>query len=99
MRSRIGLSFTALALLSLVLRTDWKLALVSLTVLPFVLVPTVRLGRRLRRTTRRAQDDAAEVNQVLQETLSGQAVVKSFGAEEIESNRFRDRIQRLRIQR
>jgi subfamily B ATP-binding cassette protein MsbA len=89
-------TFTALALLSLVLRTDWKLALVSLTVLPFVLVPTVRLGRRLRRTTRRAQDDAAEVNQVLQETLSGQAVVKSFGAEEIESNRFRDRIQRLR---
>jgi subfamily B ATP-binding cassette protein MsbA len=60
----------------LVLRTDWKLALVSLTVLPFVLVPTVRLGRRLRRTKRRAQDDAAEmVNQVLQETLSGQAVV------------------------
>ncbi|HEV8145657.1 MAG TPA: ABC transporter transmembrane domain-containing protein, partial [Bryobacteraceae bacterium] len=89
-------SFTALGLLLLVLRTDWKLALVSLTVLPFVLVPTVRLGRRLRRTTRRAQDDAAEVNQVLQETLSGQAVVKSFGAEEIESNRFRDRIQRLR---
>jgi len=89
-------SFTAIGLLAVVLRTDWKLALVSLTVLPFVLVPTVRLGRRLRRTTRRAQDDAAEVNQVLQETLSGQAVVKSFGAEEIESNRFRDRIQRLR---
>src|SRR5258707_1241405 len=89
-------TFTALGLLTVVLQTDWKLALVSLTVLPFVLVPTLRLGRRLRRTTRRAQDDAAEVNQVLQETLSGNQVVKSFGAEEIESNRFRDRIQRLR---
>jgi subfamily B ATP-binding cassette protein MsbA len=89
-------TFTALGLLTVVLQTDWKLALVSLTVLPFVLVPTLRLGRRLRRTTRRAQDDAAEVNQVLQETLSGQQVVKSFGAEEIESNRFRDRAQRLR---
>jgi subfamily B ATP-binding cassette protein MsbA len=54
------------------------------------------LGKRIRGTTRRAQDDAAEVNQVLQETLSGQQVVKSFGAEEIESNRFRDRVQRLR---
>jgi subfamily B ATP-binding cassette protein MsbA len=61
-----------------------------------VLIPTLRIGRRIRRTTRRAQDDAAEVNQVLQETLSGQQVVKSFGAEEIESNRFRDRAQRLR---
>ena len=89
-------SFTAMGLLAVVLQTDWRLALASLTVLPFVLVPTLRLGRRIRRTTRSAQDDAAELNQVLQETLSGNQVVKSFGAEEIEANRFRDRAQRLR---
>jgi len=89
-------SFTALGLLAVVLQTDWKLAVVSLTVLPFVLVPTLRLGRRIRRTTRAAQDNAAELNQVLQETLSGHQVVKSFGAEEVESNRFRDRAERLR---
>jgi ATP-binding cassette, subfamily B, bacterial MsbA len=89
-------TFTAIGLLAVVLQSDWKLALWSLTVLPLVLVPTVRLGRRIRKTTRRAQDDAAELNQVLQEMLSGQQVVKSFGAEEIESNRFRDRVQRLR---
>ncbi len=89
-------TFTVIFLLAVVLKNDWKLALWSLTVLPLVLVPTVRLGRKIRKTTRRAQDDAAELNQVLQETLSGQQVVKSFGAEEIESNRFRDRVQRLR---
>jgi subfamily B ATP-binding cassette protein MsbA len=89
-------SFTAVALLAVVFQRDWRLAAASLTILPFVLVPTIRLGRRIRRTTRRAQDDAAELNQVLQETLSGNQVVKSFGAEEIESNRFRDRAQRLR---
>ena len=72
---------------------DWRLALVSLTVLPFVLVPTLRLGRRIR-DDRSAQDNAAELNQVLQETLSGHQVVKSFGAEDIESNRFRDRAER-----
>jgi subfamily B ATP-binding cassette protein MsbA len=88
--------FTFLFLGAAVLQTDWKLALVSLTVLPFVLVPTLRLGRRIRRTTRSAQDNTAELNQVLQETLSGHQVVKSFGAEEIESNRFRDRSERLR---
>jgi subfamily B ATP-binding cassette protein MsbA len=89
-------TFTVIFLLAVVLKNDWKLALWSLTVLPLVLVPTVRLGRRIRKTTRHAQDDAAELNQILQETLSGQQVVKSFGAEEIESNRFRDRVQRLR---
>jgi len=89
-------SFTLLFLAAAVMRTDWKLATGSLTLLPLVLIPTLRLGRRIRRTTRSAQDDTAELNQVLQETLSGHQVVKSFGAEEIESNRFRDRAERLR---
>ena len=82
-------SFSAIFLLWVVLQKDWRLALVSLTVLPFVLVPTARIGRWIRRTTRRAQDNAAELNQILQETISGQQVVKSFGAEDLESNRFR----------
>ncbi len=60
---------------------DWKLALVSLTVLPFVVLPTTRIGQRIRRTSRRTQDRQAELNQILQETLSGHMVVKAFGAE------------------
>ncbi len=89
-------SFTAIFLLCVVLQMDWRLALFSLTVLPFVLVPTARLGRRIRRSTRRAQDDAAELNQILQETISGHQVVKSFGTEEIESNRFHVAAARLK---
>jgi subfamily B ATP-binding cassette protein MsbA len=82
-------SFTAIALLYVVLHTDWRLSLVSLTVLPVVLVPTLRIGRRIRRTTRKAQDHAAELSQILQETLSGHQVVKSFATERQESRRFR----------
>lgn len=89
-------SFTVIGLLIVVSQTDWKLAAVSLSVLPFVIVPTVRIGRRLRHTTRNAQDNAAELNQILQETISGHAVVKSFGAEDIESNRFRVAALRLK---
>ncbi len=81
--------FTAIALLFVILQYDWRLSLVSLTVLPFVLIPTARIGRRIRRFTRRAQDDAAGVNQILQETLSGYQVVKSFTMEDTESERFR----------
>lgn len=80
--------FTVVFLLCVVLQKDWRLALVSLTLLPFVLIPTQRIGRRIRRTTRRAQDEAADLNQILQETISGHHVVKSFGAEDVESNRF-----------
>ena len=89
-------TFSAIGLLFVVLQTDWKLALVSLTLLPFVLIPTARIGKRIRRNTRHAQDDAAELNQILQETLSGHLVVKTFGAEAHEGLRFRRASERLK---
>lgn len=82
-------TFTAAGLLYVILHTDWKLSLMSLTVLPVVVIPTARIGRRIRGTTRKAQDHAGELSQILQETLSGHQVVKSFGAEKHESSRFR----------
>jgi ATP-binding cassette, subfamily B, bacterial MsbA len=88
--------FTVIGLLAVIIQSNAKLALVALTVLPFVIVPTVRLGRRIRRTTRKAQDYTAELSQILQETISGHQVVKTFGTEEVESNRFREVARRLR---
>jgi subfamily B ATP-binding cassette protein MsbA len=89
-------TFVVIGLLFVLLHNDWKLGLVSLTVLPFVLAPTARLGRRIRRTTRHAQDSAAEMNQILQEALSGHQVVKAFGAEAYEIGRFRAAARKLR---
>ena len=87
--------FVVIGLLFVVLHRDWKLALVSLTVLPFVLIPTARLGKRIRRTSRNTQDAMGDVNQILQEAISGQEVVKAFGAERYESGRFRAAARRL----
>jgi subfamily B ATP-binding cassette protein MsbA len=87
--------FVVIALLFVVFHRDWRLALVSLTVLPFVLIPTARLGRRIRRTSRNTQDAMGDVNQILQEAISGQEVVKAFGAEAYESGRFRVAARRL----
>ena len=88
--------FTALFLLLAMISIDWKLSLISLLVFPIVAFLTVRLGRRIRSTTRYAQDMAAGLNQILQETISGHQVVKSFGAEDYESKRFRLAAQRLK---
>lgn len=89
-------SFAAAGLIYVLFQNDWKLAAVSLTVLPFVLLPTARLGKRIRKATRRAQDDQAELSQILQETLSGNTVVKSFNAEAHESERFRTASMRFK---
>lgn len=89
-------SFAALACVYILFQADWKLALASTTVLPFVLLPTARLGRRIRRTTRTAQDHVAEMNQILQEAFSGHIVVKSFLAEKVESRRFWEAARRFK---
>ena len=89
-------SFSAIGLLAVLVRHDWKLALFSLTVLPFVMIPTARLGKRIRRTTRGAQDDAAHLNHILQEAISGQQVVRSFNAEAVEASRFHTAADALR---
>ncbi len=88
-------SFMAICLLAVVIGKDWKLALISLTVLPFVIFPVTKIGKRIRGTSRRTQERQAELNQILQETLSGHMVVKAFNAEAHESSRFRDAARRL----
>lgn len=88
--------FTALFLLLAMITMDWKLSVISLVVAPVVAILTIRLGRRIRSTTRHAQDMAAGLNQILQETITGHQVVKSFGAEDYESKRFELASQRLK---
>ena len=87
--------FAASALIFLLFSNDWKLALISLLVLPAMMLPTTRIGKRIRRISRGTQERQAELNQILQETLSGHMVVKAFGAENYESRRFRESARRL----
>ncbi len=92
--------FSASGLLLVVFGTDWRLAFFSFALFPFVLAPTARLGKRIRRTSRKTQDAAGDLNQVLQEAIAGHQVVKAFGAEKYEAKRFRaagDRLLRANL--
>jgi subfamily B ATP-binding cassette protein MsbA len=87
--------FMAIFLTAVVLGKDPKLAILSVVGLPLIILPVTHIGRRIRRTTRRTQDKQGELNQILQETLSGHMVVKAFTAESYESVRFRDASKKL----
>src|SRR6185369_2142242 len=87
--------FSAVFLLYVLFSNDPWLALICLVVVPAVMLPTMRMGRRIRRTSRNTQERQAEINQILQETLSGHMVVKAFTAENYESRRFREASNRL----
>lgn len=82
--------FTFMALLAVLLHLNWKLTLGSAVLLPLVVYPVGKLGRRIRRSTEKSRSRLAELSHILQETLSGNRVVKAFGMEGFEIQKFRD---------
>ena len=74
---------------------DWRLALLSLVGLPGVLHLLVRLGQRLRASNETSLRRWKDISEILQETISGFRVVKAFGMEAFEIQRFRRAASRL----
>jgi ATP-binding cassette, subfamily B, bacterial MsbA len=88
-------AMTFVFLVAVLLITDWKMALASMILVPAVVWPVGKLGRRVRRSVESGQSRLGELTQILQETLSGNRVVKAFGMEGFEVRRFRDAARRL----
>jgi subfamily B ATP-binding cassette protein MsbA len=74
---------------------DARLALVCLTGAPLVVYPLVRLGQRVRRTTRRSQEALEQMSHVSAEAFTGHRIVKAFGAETRETDKFTRASQHL----
>jgi subfamily B ATP-binding cassette protein MsbA len=72
-----------------------NLAWVLLLFIPFIVFSAAKIGRRVRHTTRKGQDKLAEIQNILQETIAGNGIVKAFGMESWEMARFRQAAQRL----
>ena len=87
--------FTLVSLLTVLLAINWKMTLGSVILLPMVVVPVRTLGKRIRRSTEKIQAGIGELSQILQETVSGNRVVKAFGMEDFEIRKFRDAARRL----
>jgi subfamily B ATP-binding cassette protein MsbA len=88
--------FTLLALVGVVIVVGGRMAWVLLIFVPIIVSSTRRVGRSVRKTTRRGQDKLAEIQNIVQETLSGNSIVKVFGTEPWEMSRFRSAADRLR---
>jgi subfamily B ATP-binding cassette protein MsbA len=78
-----------LAYTAIVFGISWRLSLVAFVVIPPITYLVTRIGKRLRRYTTRAQEKMADITSVLQETISGIRVVKAFGMETFEIDKFR----------
>ena len=90
---REGLSLIGFC--ALLFYLDWQLALVAVFIAPLAIHPLVRIGKKIRSTTRRSQEELENLTHVTAEAFTGHRIVKAFGAEAHEAGRFRRAAQQV----
>ena len=86
---------TVIGLVGLMFWMDWRLALAVLVGAPAFVSVITRLGGRLRDASRDTQEGLGDAATLLQETLTGIRIVKAFGMEAFEAEKFRLAAERL----
>jgi subfamily B ATP-binding cassette protein MsbA len=66
----------------------FKMALISFIFLPLISFPIIKVGKALRKLSKRSQEKIADTNSLLYETIMGARIVKAFNMEEYEINKF-----------
>jgi ATP-binding cassette, subfamily B, bacterial MsbA len=87
--------FSLVAFVGVLLVIDWRMAVGSAVLVPLVVWPVGKLARRIRGSTEMSRARLADLSQILQETISGNRVVKAFGMEGFEIRRFGDASRNL----
>ncbi len=87
-RTLIREGLTVIFLLLYLFWSNWKLTLVFVAVTPVIALLISVVGRRLRKLSHKIQDAMGKVTHVVSEVIHGFAVVRSYGGEEYEKQRF-----------
>lgn len=80
--------FTVVGLIVVTFFLIPKLAVYTFVIFPIALFPLLYIGRKIRRVRRGVQESWADLNAFLHETITGTKIVKAFGMEDREKNRF-----------
>ena len=87
--SAVDASVTAfVTLISMFFMIDWRLTLLAIVPLPFMVLVTSAIGRKNHQAFKLAQEGFSELNNFVQESVSGVRVTKSFGFQEDEIQAF-----------
>ena len=81
---------TVVFLFATLLWMNWKLTLVMLAILPVIGVMVTSTSRKFRKQSKKIQTSMGDVTHVTSESIQGYRVVRSFGGEDYEKQRFLD---------
>ena len=87
--------FALVAFVAVLLVIDWRMAVGSAVLIPLVVWPVGKFGRKIRSSSEKSRSRLADLSQILQETISGNRVVKAFGMEGFEIRKFREAARKL----
>lgn len=79
---------TLFAVLAIMLYTSWKLTLVCLTVLPFLIIASYIFKEKVKASYQKVRTQISKMNAFLQERITGMRIVQIFNAEKLELNKF-----------
>ena len=94
--SMIRCTLTIAGLLAYMLYISWTLTLIALVLMPLMTFLVRLTGKRLKRLNKDSLTVNAELTQVIEETTRAQQVVKIFGGQAYERQRFHERAEKLR---
>ena len=88
----------AAAVLIVMFALEWRLTLVSIIIMPLFILVVKKLANRLREIARESMTLNARMNAMMNETLNigGALLVKLFGRQEVEVDRFENRASKVR---
>ncbi len=89
-------SVTVVGLLAVALYLNWQLTLLIFIIIPLVSYIAKLFARRMRSFSHRNQNTMGEMTHVLEETIKGHKVVKTFNGRTYEESRFQNVANRLR---
>ena len=81
-------SLSVMGLLGWMFYIDWTLALICLLGAPIIAIIVTIIKRRLRKMSRKVQDTMADIHHVLAECFDAQKVIKLYGGQKLEKQRF-----------
>ncbi|MDD4294279.1 MAG: ABC transporter ATP-binding protein [Candidatus Omnitrophica bacterium] len=83
------LCFLGTIAIYLALKISWKMSFFAFIIFPAIMIPVVRIGKRIKNFSKLMQEKMADLNTLLSETIQGMQIVKAFCREDYELERFK----------
>ena len=87
--------FTILGLAAVVFYRNAQLGMIALVGFPLAFYPLVRFGKRMKKASRRSQEQMGSLNKLMQERISGAGLIKASGTEAVELDEFKRENEKL----